>query len=186
MISRLTVKAITKTDIALDMRLAADTAAVDKQIADNFGPFTKVVLEEDEQDEGHYHDRDENVQEAADREVDPLAQDLLVGAATSVQTRLPAFCLAAIRVGRPHHTKRHIVDFSILPLTSERTNFQKLTPTFSLLRIRYWRNFDLELADRRSRCQPRKKCPNRWRSHLLPRMRQFARINPVVHGVSAN
>jgi len=27
--------------------------------------------------------------------------------------------------------------------------------------------FDLEVADRRSRYQPRKKCPNRWRSHLL-------------------
>jgi len=42
-----------------------------------------------------------------------------------------------------------------------------------LLRIRYWRMFDLEVADRRSRYQPRKKCPNRWRLHLLPRMRQF-------------
>jgi hypothetical protein len=44
-----------------------------------------------------------------------------------------------------------------------------------VLRIRYWRKFDLELADRRSCCQPRKKCPNRWRSHLLPRTRQFSK-----------
>jgi len=44
---------------------------------------------------------------------------------------------------------------------------------YRVLRIRYWRKFDLEVADRRSRYQPRKKCPNRWRSHLLPRMRQF-------------
>ena len=46
---------------------------------------------------------------------------------------------------------------------------------YPLLSIRYWRKFDLELADRRSRCKPRKKCPNRWRSHLLPRMRQFSK-----------
>ena len=64
-ISRLTVKAITKRDIALDVRLAANIAAMDKQIADKFGPFTKVVLEEDEQDEGHYLDRDENDRDAA-------------------------------------------------------------------------------------------------------------------------
>ena len=53
-----------------------------------FGPFTKVVLEEDEQDEGHYHDRDENDREA-DREVDPLAQDLLVGAQVKLSSQLP-------------------------------------------------------------------------------------------------
>ena len=49
----------------------------------------------------------------------------------------------------------------------------RVTTSSLLLRIRYWRKFDLEVADRRSRYQPRKKCPNRWRSHLLPRMRQF-------------
>ena len=65
MISRSTTKASTKSDIALDVRLAADIAAMDKQIAGKFGPFTKVVLEEDEQDEGHYHDRDENDRDAA-------------------------------------------------------------------------------------------------------------------------
>jgi len=62
-ISSSTVKAITKSDIALDVRLlAANIAAMDKQIADKFGPFTKVVLKEDKQDEGHYHDRDVNDQ----------------------------------------------------------------------------------------------------------------------------
>jgi uncharacterized protein YegP (UPF0339 family) len=47
-ISWSTVKAITKRDIALNVRLAANIAAMDKQITDKFGPFTKVVLEEDE------------------------------------------------------------------------------------------------------------------------------------------
>ena len=42
-----------------------------------------------------------------------------------------------------------------------------------VLRILYWNKFDLEVADRRSRYRPKKKCPNRWRSHLLRRMRQF-------------
>jgi hypothetical protein len=87
-ISRSTVKAITKSDITLDVRLAADIAAMDKQIAGKFGLFTKVVLEEDEQDEGHYHDRDENDRES-DREVDPLAQDLLVGAQVNLSSHLP-------------------------------------------------------------------------------------------------
>ena len=87
-VSRLTVKAITKSDIALDVRLAADIAAMDKQIADKFGPFTKVVLEEDEQDEGHYHDRNENDREA-DCEVDPLAQGLPVGAQVKLSSHLP-------------------------------------------------------------------------------------------------
>jgi hypothetical protein len=45
----------------------------------------------------------------------------------------------------------------------------------SVLRIRYWRKFDLELADRRLRCQSRKKCPIRWRSYLLPCVRQFSK-----------
>ena len=53
-------------------------------------------------------------------------------------------------------------------------NLRYLHPR-SVLRIRYWRKFDLELADRRSRCQSRKKCLNKWRSHLLPRMRQFSK-----------
>jgi len=85
--SWLTVKAITKRDSALDVRLAADIAAMDMQIADKFGPFTKIVLKEDKQDEGHYHDRDENDREAD--EVNPLAQDLLVGAQVKLSSHLP-------------------------------------------------------------------------------------------------
>ena len=82
-ISRLTV-----SDIALDVRPASDIAAMDKQIADKFGPNTKVILEEDEQDEeGHYHDRNENGRE--DRKVDPpLARDLLVGAQVKLSLHL--------------------------------------------------------------------------------------------------
>jgi hypothetical protein len=89
-ISRLTVKAITtKMKIALNVLLAADIAAMDKQIADKFGLFTKVILEEDEQDEeGHYHDRNENGREV-DRKVDPpLARDLLVGAQVKLSSNL--------------------------------------------------------------------------------------------------
>ena len=43
-ISRLTAKAVTKSDIALDVGLAADIAAMDKQIADKFCPCTEVAF----------------------------------------------------------------------------------------------------------------------------------------------
>ena len=60
-------------------------------------------------------------------------------------------------------------------------------------RIRYWRKFDLELVDRRSRCRARQKCPNRWRSHLRVNSQKgpqvgtsdysFFLINPIVRTV---
>jgi len=62
--------------------------------------------------------------------------------------------------------------FSVIAMWIRSQNLRYLHPR-SVLRIRYWRKFDLEVADRRLRYQPRKKCPNRWRSHLLPRMCQF-------------
>jgi len=78
----------------------------------------------------------------------------------------------AIFVDLPVPAVRHTYPLSFLTYLVEQymADFVYAVP---VLRIRYWRKFDLEVADRHLRYQPRKKCPNRWRSHLLPRMRQF-------------
>jgi hypothetical protein len=55
--------------------LAADIAAMDKEISIAVAPFEEIVLmEEDNEEEGHYHDHGETIAD------DPMAQDLLVGA----------------------------------------------------------------------------------------------------------
>jgi hypothetical protein len=83
-VARTTVKAITAQDIALNVRLAADIAAMDKEISESIEPFTEFSLKDlDEQcDEGHYHDHEDN-----SAEDDPLAQDLLVGAEVHLPRR---------------------------------------------------------------------------------------------------
>lgn len=74
-IARTTVRAITEADIARDVNLAAEIAAMDKEISIAVAPFEEIVLmEEDNEEEGHYHDHGENIAD------DPMAQDLLVGA----------------------------------------------------------------------------------------------------------
>jgi len=77
-----------------------------------------------------------------------------------------------ILISRPYSTSQSAPPVSRAHKGMKRLVSQDRTPSY-VLRIRYWRKINLEVADRRSRCQPRKKCPNRWRPHLLPRMRQF-------------
>jgi hypothetical protein len=74
-VARTTVKTITAEDILLNVQLAANIAAMDKEISESIEPYQEYMLKDlDEQDEGHYHDREENCED------DPLAKDLLVGA----------------------------------------------------------------------------------------------------------
>ncbi len=74
-VARTTVKTITAEDILLNVQLAANIAAMDKEISESNEPYQEYMLKDlDEQDEGHYHDREENCED------DPLAKDLLVGA----------------------------------------------------------------------------------------------------------
>jgi hypothetical protein len=81
-VARTTVKTITAEDIKLNVKLAADIAAMDKEISESIEPYQEDMLKDlDEQDEGHYHDRDENCEE------DPLAEDLLVGAEVHLPRR---------------------------------------------------------------------------------------------------
>jgi hypothetical protein len=73
-VARTTVRAITAADIAIDVNLAADICAMDREISETVAPFEELELEIDKQEEGHYHDHEENTAD------DPMARDLLVGA----------------------------------------------------------------------------------------------------------
>jgi hypothetical protein len=82
LVARTTVKPITDLDIEMDVKLAVDIAAMDKNISEKLEPYKEFMLEDiDTQAEGHYHDYEQNDM------TDPLAQDLLVGAEVHLPRR---------------------------------------------------------------------------------------------------